>query len=306
MRKALVTVLLSAAALVGGTVAATAPAAANLAPPAPLDRQPAAEVETPDEDCLAADSARFDGRWAASDSARLHATLRGPAGAALCDDVALNVSVYLVPATWDGQGFNPTAVPQSLVEAGHAPDLVFPAGTVVGTKLTADVTDFLPECSNYQVDLYTGDKLDAVGTGGHGGAFITGGLVSGDLDAPECQESTPSTTTESTTPAETTTEPAETTTSTTESAETTTSTTESAETTTTASTTGATTDGTTTATTVAATTTAVPTTSTAPALAFTGSAGTGALVGLGAALLIGGVGITLLTASRRSRASHLG
>jgi hypothetical protein len=302
VHKALATVVLSAAALVAGTVAATGPASAD-------EATPAGGTATPTPACIEPAHARFDGRWSASEPGHLHATLRGPAGAVLCDDVSLNASVYLVPDTWDGEGFNHTAVPQHLVGAGHAPDLVFPKDTPVGTKLEADVTGYLPECSNYQVDLYTGDKLDEVGTKGHGGAFITGGLVKGDLQSDECTEPTPTTTTvpttetstgtstsASTTETSTTTEP-----STAHSSAVTTSTDDTG-TTTVASTTGAASPSTT----VAGTTTAAPTTSTAPALAFTGAAGTGSLVGLGAALLVGGLGITLLTASRRGRATHRG
>ncbi|MGF1646685.1 MAG: hypothetical protein ACFCVF_07185 [Kineosporiaceae bacterium] len=289
MRKALATVLLSATALAAGFAGAIAPAAADSTP-----------EDSPSAECIPADEARFDGRWNVAGPGLLSATLRGAADSELCDDVALNASVYLVPDTWDGGGFNETAVPQTLVPEGHAPDLVFPTGTAVGTELTADVTAFLPECANYQVDLYTGAKLDEVGPGGHGGAFITGGLVKGDLDAPECDEPTesPSTepSTESSTEPTTPTEPA--TTEPTEPSET--------EPTEPTETTPATTTPTSATTTQVAGTTTVASTSQGPELAFTGSSGTSALVGVALLLVVGGAVALVLTHRRRLGATHQG
>lgn len=303
MRKALVTVVLSAVALVAGTVAATAPASAD-------EVSTPADATTTGVACIPAGEARFTkGGWSRTTPGELSTTLKGPEGAALCDEVRLNVSWYYLAPSWNGSTVFAKAqsTPQTL--GAHAEDLVFAEGTLVGATKTATVGG-LPVCDPYQIDLYTGQKLDTVTQAGHGGAFLAGGIVPPryDADDPQCQEPTPSTTTEvpttepttgtstteSTTDASTTSEPSTTSTAGT------TSTGETG-TTTVASTTGATSV----ATTVAGTTSVAPTTSEAPALAFTGAAGTGTLVGLGAALLVGGVGITLLAASRRG-ATHRG
>ncbi len=75
-----------------------------------------------------------------------------------------NVSSYLVPDTWDGNGFNSTAVPQTL----------FDTKTVLLTHTGQDVTVALKGCGAEQVDLYVGDTIDQVGPNGHRGVFVGG------------------------------------------------------------------------------------------------------------------------------------
>ena len=98
-----------------------------------------------------------------------HFTAALKAGVNLCGSVTILVSGYAVPATWDGKGFNSTAVPQHLV------------GTTKRIVLTNDVrtgeaTADLPNCGNAQADGYTPPEIVVVTSAGHGDQFITGGL----------------------------------------------------------------------------------------------------------------------------------
>ena len=98
-----------------------------------------------------------------------HFTAALKAGVHLCGSVTILVSGYAVPATWDGKGFNSTAVPQQLV------------GTTKRIVLTNDVrtgeaTADLPNCGNAQADGYTPPEIVVVTSDGHGSQFIAGGL----------------------------------------------------------------------------------------------------------------------------------
>jgi hypothetical protein len=297
VRKALATVLLSATALAVGFAGAVAPAAAT---------DPTPDHGSPSEDCLTPDDVDFAGSWSRSAPGVLTATLTSDGEGALCEDVALNVSWYALAPTWNGSfSFSKAdSTPQTLI--AHGEDVVFEQGDEVGTKRGTDVTDELPLCLPYQIDLYTGAKIDTVGRGGHAG-FVAGGIVAAAYgeDDQECQEPTPTPTepspTEPTTPTEPgTTQPTEPTE--TEPSETEPSGTEPTESTETESATTATTPSTTQ---VAGTATA-PSTSQGPALAFTGASGTGALVGVAVLLVLGGAVALIVVNRRRLGATHQG
>jgi len=91
------------------------------------------------------------------------ATVRGVKP--LCDSVHLLLSIYEVPDTWDGQGFNDSAVPQDA--------LAHDEGELSGDEtLTLHVP--VPACGNVQIDLYYPPKIEHVDIGGHGAQFIAG------------------------------------------------------------------------------------------------------------------------------------
>ena len=65
---------------------------------------------------------------------------------------AFNVSSYRIPDTWDRNGWNETALPQT--EFAYT-TLTFPAGGTAPVTATVPV----PDCGPYQTDLYTGPRL---------------------------------------------------------------------------------------------------------------------------------------------------
>ncbi len=74
------------------------------------------------------------------------------AGTVTCTAVTFNVGSYVIPDTWDRNGWNPTALPQTEFDYTT---LTFPAG---GTEaVTASVG--VPACGPYQTDLYIGVRL---------------------------------------------------------------------------------------------------------------------------------------------------
>jgi hypothetical protein len=88
-------------------------------------------------------------------------------GGPLCTPVAVVLTVYRVPDTWDGHGFNDTAVPQ--VALAHD------RGTLAGTqRLTLAVP--VPGCGNVQLDLYYPPPQNSVGVPGTAG-FIAGRIA---------------------------------------------------------------------------------------------------------------------------------
>ena len=88
----------------------------------------------------------------------------------LCGDITIQASSYTVPSAWDRNGFNATAVPQTLI--GHNP-ITFLKGSRNMTLNSALPT---PACGPYQVDLYTGPPQDTVGAAGTAG-YRAGGMV---------------------------------------------------------------------------------------------------------------------------------
>lgn len=284
---------------------------------------PAAAAD-PGAACITATEARFGGDWNPGEPSTLEASLKGERGAALCDDVVLNVSVYALPATWNVQGWNPTAAPQTLIF--HGQDLVFPKGATAGTVLTTTVASV--PCVDFQIDLYRGAKLDRVTyPDGHGSGYLAGGLVEVEEESPRCAPPTAPPATMPPSPSTTPSMTASTTESTSASTTTSsTSSTNSASTTTTTqvstapgtsatastSATKAPATSTTSTTAVAATaTTTGPTTAvTRPTPAAAGLAFTGASDGLvrmtvaGVVLLLGGAVAMGLVATRRQRARH--
>ncbi len=226
------------------------------------------------------------------------AHVRAKPGLDICADVLL--SVYTVPDTWVGTEFNQSAVPQTLygkTTVGH----------VAGTAKTAMTVD-VPKCGAVQVDLYTPPEITAVNDlTGHNGHLIQGyiwrwyangkPLLCGAEGTPTPTETTPVPTPTETTPVPTPTEttPVPTPTETTP-VPTPTETTPAPETTTPLAVVippGGATPGPI----VAVPTSPAPVT--APVLASTGSNATLPLIGFGGALLIAGIGLSVLGRRRR-------
>jgi len=90
-------------------------------------------------------------------------TVRGKAP--LCEPVAILLSIYKVPDTWDGNGFNGTAVPQHVIQTDR--------GTLKGAETLTLHVD-LPACGNVQADLYYPPEITDVDINGTGPRFIAG------------------------------------------------------------------------------------------------------------------------------------
>lgn len=233
--------------------------------------------------------------------------VRGKGGAPICDDqgVTLTLSIYKVPDTWDGSDFPGSgpgkAYPQS--EISHQTKVLF-------GKNPVDLKVEVPTCGNVQIDLYKGQSIPTIGKAGHPRDRIIFGYiwsVGGQPGSPkpcvtETTSPTPTPTTASPTPTPTvTTTPAPTPTATV-------TTPPPPATTTPAETTSA----------------AVPPPATSPAtseeppapvvvvppqvvqvpqppvLAQTGTDTTLPLLGIGGALVLGGLGLTLFGRRRRT------
>jgi hypothetical protein len=212
-------------------------------------------------------------------------------GLNLCADVWL--SVYKVPDTWVGTEFNDTAIPQQLLDSTK--------GHVTGTdKQVLKVA--VPTCGAVQIDLYTPPEITEVkDLTGHNGHLIKGFIwrwyVNGKplLCTPEGTP-TPTPTTESPTPTptETSESPTPTPTETTESPTPTPTETESTPAPVATTPLGAVIPprGATPGPIVEVPTAPAP--AAAPVLASTGSNATLPLVGFGGALLVAGVGLSVL------------
>jgi len=214
--------------------------------------------------------------------------------AALCAPVDILFSIYKVPDTWDGDGFNGTAVPQHVLQTVK--------GTLQGEE-TLSLQVGLPACANVQADLYYPPEIPDIDINGTGPGLIAGYIwqISPPTDCkpatttPSATETTPSAT-------ETTASVAETTPSATETpTQTPTQTTPSATPTTTTTTA-------TTTTTIAAPPPIgrpIPLPPVGPPpppqqLPMTGSNSTIPLVGLGLVLLGSGIALSLIGRRRRT------
>jgi hypothetical protein len=127
-------------------------------------------------------------------------SLRDPS-TVTCTDVTFNVSSYTIPETWDRNGWNPSALPQT--EFDYAA-LTFPAGGTAPVSATVTV----PACGPFQTDIYTGQRLTHLEwPAPMGEARITGTM----RDQAACSQPSPSATTpapETSTPASETSTPA--------------------------------------------------------------------------------------------------
>jgi LPXTG-motif cell wall-anchored protein len=234
------------------------------------------------------------------------ATVRAKSGQNLCADVFL--SAYTVPDTWVGPQFDKTALPQQLF--GHSD-----RATVKGYE-TATLKIALPDCGGVQVDLYTAPEITTVtSTAGHRGQLIKGAIfrfVDSAGIPVTCQPGTPTPTPTTSSPSvpETTTPPAPTPSETTGSptpSETTGSPTPSETPSPSPSAPATTTPEVVVPPAVTPVTPGpvapVPTTPAPPAtpvLASTGSNATIPLIGVGAGLLVAGIGLSLLGRRRRT------
>jgi LPXTG-motif cell wall-anchored protein len=225
------------------------------------------------------------------------ATVRAKSGQNLCADVFL--SAYTVPDTWVGPQFDKTALPQQLF--GHSD-----RATVKGYE-TATLKIALPDCGGVQVDLYTAPEITTVtSTAGHRGQLIKGAIfrfVDSAGIPVTCQPGTPTPTPTTSSPSvpETTTPPAPT------PSETTGSPTPSETPSPSPSAPATTTPEVVVPPAVTPVTPGpvapVPTTPAPPAtpvLASTGSNATIPLIGVGAGLLVAGIGLSLLGRRRRT------
>lgn len=219
------------------------------------------------------------------------AWVRGRDGRAVCADVLL--SIYKVPDTWDGSGFNETAVPQQVIATAKA--------TLKGTK-KARLEVPVPNCGNVQIDLYLPPEITTVDRAGHGSQLIKGYLWTPGAEnghPKQCQPSpsptTPSPTPTTPSPAPTSPSPTVTTPAPTTPAPTTTPVPTPSETVP-VTPTPAPTSG------LGAPipVTPAPTSPAPPALAETGSDSTIPLIGLGGVLLVAGTGLSLAARKRRT------
>jgi len=85
--------------------------------------------------------------------------------AALCEPVDIVFSIYKVPDTWDGAGFNGTAVPQHVLQTVK--------GTLQGEETLSLQVD-LPACANVQADLYYPPEIPDIDINGTGPGLIAG------------------------------------------------------------------------------------------------------------------------------------
>jgi LPXTG-motif cell wall-anchored protein len=93
--------------------------------------------------------------------------------APLCAPVEVVLSIYRVPDTWDGHGFNGTAVPQSAIEHAHV---------MVSGSDKAWVTVDVPTCGNAQIDLYYPPEIDEIDINGTGERLLAGYIWSIDAE----------------------------------------------------------------------------------------------------------------------------
>lgn len=70
-------------------------------------------------------------------------------GKAICEDATVYFSAFVMPDTWDGKGFNDTAVPQTLHKSVSA--TIKAKKTNSSTKLELTLPE---DCKNVQVDVY--------------------------------------------------------------------------------------------------------------------------------------------------------
>jgi hypothetical protein len=94
------------------------------------------------------------------------AWVRAKDGRAVCSDVLL--SIYKVPDTWNGHGFNDTAVPQQVIATDRA--------TLKGNK-KVHLQVPVPDCGNVQIDLYLPPELKTVDISGHPGSQYIAGYI---------------------------------------------------------------------------------------------------------------------------------
>lgn len=90
----------------------------------------------------------------------------------LCDDVKLYLTSYTMPDTWNGNGFNSTALPQTKFDS----DSVFLSKDSYGPswftskKLQVNLPD---ACKNAQIDLYYAPEITQLTPAGHGDQYIS-------------------------------------------------------------------------------------------------------------------------------------
>jgi hypothetical protein len=93
-------------------------------------------------------------------------------GRALCQSANLSLESFTMPDTWDGKGFNSTAIPQTKYALVH---FTMPAGQAnVSKTLNIGVP---ADCKNTQIDFYKGNGFDKLtGVNDDDAAFI-GGII---------------------------------------------------------------------------------------------------------------------------------
>jgi hypothetical protein len=145
------------------TEAACNPIPTNLTPPAPA--------------CVDGNiQQNLDITWVNPGEATVHTVNDAP----LCNNVTLDISSYIMPANYNGQGFytvydqnnpsvniaNITAFPQTIF-SNQTATLV--AGSDGQTSLNINLPDL---CNNIQVDIYYAPEQDSIGANGSGTANI--------------------------------------------------------------------------------------------------------------------------------------
>ena len=88
-------------------------------------------------------------------------------GKAVCKDTTVFLTSYTMPDTWDGKGFNKTALPQTKFDSKSA---TFQAGAA---NQSYALTVAMPkDCKNVQVDLYYAPEIKELINGGHGPQYL--------------------------------------------------------------------------------------------------------------------------------------
>jgi hypothetical protein len=94
----------------------------------------------------------------------------------LCTPVSLILASYAVPASWDGKGFDASAVPQHLAAYRTL---------ALASAQSVDLSVDLP-CGPVQMDLFYPPLIDVVGPHGHGKQLVWSRLWPGVPSGPSC------------------------------------------------------------------------------------------------------------------------
>lgn len=89
-------------------------------------------------------------------------------GKPVCKDTTVFLTSYTMPDTWDGKGFNKTALPQTKFDSKSTTFKAGEKNASVALKVS------LPEdCKNAQIDLYYAPEIKQLTTGGHGPQYLS-------------------------------------------------------------------------------------------------------------------------------------
>lgn len=140
-----------------------------------------AQAKNNSGDCLDPKDPRS---FTATISTRTSGTIATKGGRPLCSDATMVMQSFNIPETWDGKGWNKTAIPQT---SFAKKEFTFP-GNKSDYKMTVTV-DAPDECKNTQTDFYTEAGYDRIDTlTGDDERNVIGVLFKG---TGKCEEPTP-------------------------------------------------------------------------------------------------------------------